>query len=470
MSNNSSPQSQPKNAIDSTFSIEKLPITVNGVYKVATGLTKQTTMGDIKYAMLSVTDANFSADSLSNFAVFEKWQGNERMLDDQTKIFKLIRLWRSLPGDQLQHVKFFIKAKKRILQQAEGKSRIYQHNLKYQDMSVASQVTHAVDAKSKYEFCTLSPDLQKTWNYERIKRNNNKSSYIKKQLLIANNPSSFEKQDNEYGTSNSISSRDSSASSNASASTELNQRTTMDRYASIKRTNRSRKSTVQKVDEPKVATIQHSDLALKESFINLVNMQNQLINKQNSQLKSETENAEMSEYLQVYNSYFSAQFQLNEKLEEIQMLRNELDTLKSLEKKDCSDDGLLLKASRNLATSISIKNQQKERMSKLDGELARLDDIIQLKQPYLDSLHEELDILEELSIKENSLINVKQLSANFLDANNNETTSQKLGPVTKLNVSSDNESDTGISSVTSEDLSNRTINRINQGRHLETLV
>jgi hypothetical protein len=467
MSNQSSPHSQPK-SIDGSFSIEKLPITVNGVDKVATGLNKKTTMGDIKYAMLSVTDPDFRPDCLNNYAVFESWQGNERMLDDQTKIFKLIRLWKSLPGNQLDNVKFFVKAKKRALQQAEAKSQLFQHKLRYEDMS-------AVD-KSKFKFCTLSPDMQKTWNLERIKRNNNKSSYIKKQLLIANKPICFEKPENEYGTLTSMSSRDSSLSSNHSASAEAKVNANKDRYASIKRINRSRNSTVQKVDEPKSAKLQSADSALKESFINLVNMQNKLINKQNQQLKDELEKAaqsinndEKSEFFQVYNSFFSAQAELNEKMEEIHALRAELNKLKTVKNKTAENSDLFLKANMQLSSSISIENRQTERMNQLGNELARLDDIIKLKQRYVESLHEELAILEELSIKE-SMINVHKESPHYLDANNNEITSQS-DRSTKLNVSSDNESDTGISSVNSDDMvSNGHYIKINQVHHLETLV
>ena len=92
--------------------VETLPISVNGREKVASGLTKRTTIDDIIFAMLSVSDSKFTRDNLVDYAIFEKWQGNERMLDGKLKIYKIIRLWQSLPGDQLNQVKFTIKKRK----------------------------------------------------------------------------------------------------------------------------------------------------------------------------------------------------------------------------------------------------------------------------------------------------------------------------------------------------------------------
>jgi hypothetical protein len=496
----SPPQSQSQsNAID--FVLEKLSICVNGKDKIATGLTKQTTMSDIKYAMLSVTDPEFRPSELDNYAVFEKWQGNERMLDDRTKIYKLVRLWKSLPGNQLQNVKFVIKTKKRGMQQPELKTHIIQYKSNCQ--MVPSQGKRPAEISKKYEFCTLSPQSEpKALNLERAKRNNQnqKSSYLKKQLLIANQPIDCERQINEYGTLTSMSSRDSSVSCSPRHhepdSGKLRQGTTMDRYASIKKTNRSRKSTVQKVEEPRVGqhSVHRSNLDLKESFINLVNMQSELISKQHDQLKQEQDgtgdsksshlsanDTEIKECLSLYNSYFNTQVELNEKMQEIQLLKRELNDLKSLKKKaahrlefESSEEGLIHKASNKLTSTIAMYNLQNNRMGQLSKDLTRLDDIIRLKQRYVASLEQELNILDELSAKESTAFARQNQPSHLLDGNNNEMDEriiEQRKAVTKLNTSSDNDSDTGISSVNSEDFGNVVSSKQNQIiQPLETLV
>ena len=69
--------------------VEKLPIVINGNEKYASGLTKRTTVDDVKYAMLSVSEPSFQIEHLDDYALFEKWQGNERILDGKIKIYKL---------------------------------------------------------------------------------------------------------------------------------------------------------------------------------------------------------------------------------------------------------------------------------------------------------------------------------------------------------------------------------------------
>src|SRR5690606_25625511 len=95
-----------------------------------------------------------TGEQLASYAMFEKWQGSERMLDDAIKIHKLIKLWKSLPGHQLASVKFLIKPKRNY--------------------------------NNKYSFCALSPDTHKSGNHERIKRNKTTTSCIKNELLINN--------------------------------------------------------------------------------------------------------------------------------------------------------------------------------------------------------------------------------------------------------------------------------------------
>lgn len=92
--------------------LDKIPIKVNGVDRYATGLSKTTTIDEIKYAMLSVSEPTFRPEESGNYGVFEKWNGHERLLEGKSKIYKVISFWKSLPGDQLSQVKFVIKKKK----------------------------------------------------------------------------------------------------------------------------------------------------------------------------------------------------------------------------------------------------------------------------------------------------------------------------------------------------------------------
>lgn len=92
--------------------LDKIPIRVNGVDRFATGLSKTTTIEEIKYAMLSVSEPGFRPEENASYGLFEKWHGHERLLENKSKIYKVINFWKSLPGDQLSQVKFIIKKKK----------------------------------------------------------------------------------------------------------------------------------------------------------------------------------------------------------------------------------------------------------------------------------------------------------------------------------------------------------------------
>jgi hypothetical protein len=158
--------------------IDRLPITINGSEKYATGLNKRTTIDDIKFAMLTVTELTFKPDQLEEYGIFEKWQGNERLLDGKIKIYKLVRLWQSLPGDQLSQVQFIIKKKKtqQQIKLAFRDSNIVEQPIKHQPHVCKPKQE---EEKKKFAFCTLSPAMQKTWNLEKAKR---KTSYLKKRL------------------------------------------------------------------------------------------------------------------------------------------------------------------------------------------------------------------------------------------------------------------------------------------------
>jgi hypothetical protein len=223
--------------------MEKLPITVNGREKFATGLNKQTTIDDIKFAMLSVTQPEFKMQMLNEYAIVERWQGNERMLDGRIKIHKLLRLWQSVPGNQLEHVQFYVKKIARAPHTEAAKLTVRDENVP----------ARPAKDNARFAFCTLSPDMAKTWHVEKAKRGQAKSSYVKRQLqLIADKCDAHESSDD---------------GENAESPAES--------YASIKRTNRSRTCTIQKTS---------NESRLRAEFIDLVNKQNEIIAKQLNKL------------------------------------------------------------------------------------------------------------------------------------------------------------------------------------------
>ena len=120
----------------------KLPIIINGQEKFATGLTTKTTINDVKFAMLLALDQQFDQEMLDEYGMFEKWQDNERILDGKVKMYKIIKTWQSLPGDQLSQVQFQIK---RRLKPS-----------KVQNMLIKAKFIKEKEYL-KYEFCSLSP-------------------------------------------------------------------------------------------------------------------------------------------------------------------------------------------------------------------------------------------------------------------------------------------------------------------------
>ena len=121
--------------------MEQIKIFVNGSEKLATGLTKETTVDDIKFAMLYSSVPKFKAQMLNDYGLFEQWQSNERLLDSNVKIYKIVKLWKQIPGDQLSQVKFVIKQK------------------------CSSKSNENKKMSKEFKYCSLSPSVQKTWNF-----------------------------------------------------------------------------------------------------------------------------------------------------------------------------------------------------------------------------------------------------------------------------------------------------------------
>jgi hypothetical protein len=379
--------------------MEKLPITVNGREKFATGLNKQTTIDDIKFAMLSVTQPEFKLHMLDEYALVEKWQGNERMLGGRIKIYKLLRLWQSVPGNQLDNVQFYIKKIAHAPHREVAKLTVRDENVPQQQVAKANA--------SKFAFCTLSPENTKTWNLEKTKRSQVKTSYVKRQLqLIADNQES---------------------------SDDVTNMNNAESYASIKRINRSKKSTIKK-------TANTNENALREEFIDLVTKQNEIIDKQLSKLSLSSKTP-------------SKKSTLSSKLTQS-----------------------IIKTSKKLINSIDINSKQTEEVSEMNNVLCKMDDMITLKTKFIESLEKELQVLDEMHDEEDEDM-LADSDTQFLIAtkkqNSTSTLLSKLSSKSSLLSSlsiglaqygnksaySECDSDTGISSACSDD-----------SHHLETLV
>ncbi len=427
---------------------EKLPIILNGAEKFATGLTKRTTVEDIIFAMLSVSEPTFKPEHLADYGIVEKWQGNERVLDGKIKIYKLIRLWKSLPGNQLQQVKFIIK--KRVTRTKP-------------------------ESKNQFAHCTMSPAMVKGWNVEKVQR---KTSFVQRQLEMAASEGTFV----TVYSSDESSDVDSDLNSETSEDVEHNKLTDHKRFASIKRFNRSRNSSVRQI---------------KKSFIDLVNKQNEIIDKQLNQIsetrsKSRSLKAKKSvdindedvkqafsvddkhakEYSILCKNYFKVQSCLNSKVQKINDLKSELDQINgAVSGADMKVQEKVAKINRKLQAKIDITNCQNEKLNNMSLALSKVDDVITLKEKFIQSLELELQQLDSSNKKslattsESARSSTSSTSSVFTSISSVSTSqyanANGMVHTNKQKFSyADNESDTGISSANSEEFNS----------HLETLV
>lgn len=198
--------------------MDQIKIFVNGSEKLATGLTKETTVDDIKFAMLYSTVPKFKSEMLNDYGLFEQWQSSERLLDSNVKIYKIIKIWKQIPGDQLSQVKFVIKQK------------------------CSPKTNENKKALKEFKYCSLSPSVQKTWN-ENLLEKKKKSSYVQKQFEKLNNI------EDDLASINSIPSSAWSSGNESETECDNQNKTTRKRYASIKRVNRIRNSSVKRINE-----------------------------------------------------------------------------------------------------------------------------------------------------------------------------------------------------------------------------
>lgn len=443
---------------------DKLPITINGSEKFATGLTKRTTVEDIIFAMLSVSDPSFKPDNLCEYGIVERWQGNERILDGKIKIYKLIRLWKSLPGDQLQQVKFIIK--KRAM-------RLSSRNVNIEATTTKVAPKLETSKNNKFSYCTMSPSLTKTWNVEKSQR---KNSFVQRQLEMA-------ASENTFVTVYSDSDSTDIDSDTSEEESEENKLKNHKRFASIKRFNRSRKSSVRQI---------------KKSFIELVNKQNEIIDKQLNQIsdtRSKTKSLKgkktidintedikevfgedkAEEYSIMCKNYFKLQNCLNSKLQTIDQLKTELEQIKTTPASEMHMQEKVAKMNMKLQSKIEVTNSQTEKLNDMSMTLNKADDVICLKEKFIQSLEQELQQLDYSNKKSMAstsesaksstssiFTSISSILTSQYGSNNNANGNGLVQSSNKQQKFSygDNESDTGISSANSEEFNS----------HLETLV
>jgi hypothetical protein len=505
------------NSHHQTFGVDKLPIHINGFEKYATGLTKRTTVDDVKFAMLSVSDSKFNPSMLEEFGIFESWQGNERLLDGKIKIYKLIRLWQSLPGDQLSQVKFMIKKRKPQSHQHIAQMAKVQ-KLTCRDANLLEQTNQRTKTpvSKRFAFCTLSPAMQKTWNEEKIKR---KSSFIQRQLTKAASQNlteaGYESSSSVLSSNSAFCSSYETDNSSSDVDDDLNsdKQRQHKRYASIKRFNRSKKSNIKQTQQ------------IKKEFIDLVNKQNEIIDKQlnkitnlesgkksnkvidfveklrsrsletrKSKVRSKQNNIHISEqdvseafsvenvqeYTQLCKDYFKVEHNLTNKLNKIEKLKIELDEIRSNSTSSNNLNKSIKKTNKKLLNSIDTNKIQTEKLNDLSSALTRIDDVITLKSKFIQSLEDELQRLENESdsgVKEIKIYKEVDLNNNVhsnltympvLDANEQKkslaytstsSTSSSSSVFTSISSISTSQNGNGFNSVNSQcNLNNRSKN------------
>ena len=489
-----------------SYIVDSLPIHINGNEKYATGLTKRTTIDDVKYAILSCTiNCTFDALNLNDYAIFERWQGNERILDGNIKIYKLIRLWKSLPGNQLDSVKFIIKKRKNI-----------------QTITNTHKLAHN----------TASPSMCKTWNSNKAANALRKSSTKR-----------------DKSSSSSVESSNEESSNNSDDPINRYEK----RYSSIRKFNRAKRSTVCKNEER------------RETFLDLVSKQSEIIERQqhklensdklikkyvqtcirrvrssvsnnirskslekdeiqdskkNEKVKSKQrqpsksrersssirrlivkddplkdqlavtpndihqtfenvlDEKQMEEYANLCNNYFKLQKNVCFNKNKIEELNNELITMK--QQTTVVNHQLARETTQKIQTSVQTYDKQSDKLTHLGDALNRIDEIILLKSNLIKSLETELKKIEDEQLFDIKPQHQTQSSKKLTPSSSTSSTISSFSSASSILTSvseqgknsnnlmsnkttqmfGDNDSDTGISSANSDDFAHQ----------LETLV
>lgn len=276
--------------------IQNLPIIVNGVEKFASGITKDTTVDDVKFAMLCATDSSFTPDMIYDYGVFLEYQQSENLLEGSLKIYKIVR---SLQN-QLEQVKFLIK--KRI--------------------SISKSKQQEKSQQKAFKFCSLSPSVQKTWNESRLLR---KSSFVKKQFEVLNQNCDDNASLMSIPTSAWSSDRDEESDS------ENRFAIVKKRYASIKQLNQARNACIKKTSESEIKIQQIDQLRAELKSI-----------KEDFKCKSSKTNQIDSNLTLKHQLIQSLEYELNQigKLEDVKLIRKNLPTTNSSSSIKSTDSGV----------------------------------------------------------------------------------------------------------------------------------
>ncbi len=419
---------------------------INGKEKVASGLTKRTTINDIKYALLSVSEKDHF--NIDDYGIFENWQDNERILDGNLKIYKLIRLWKSLPGNQLANVKFVIKKRK--------------------SLSALADITNKQKGQK-------SPSQNKSWAKSRVLRN--------KQQQAQEKHTNSESTDDDIDTlrADIDNKRQQIRSRSRSTRPQQQQQT---RYSSVKRTNRTRTSTIRKTfidlvhKQNELIDRQLTTMAQKDNDLNRmrtlkkrsksmeaktdvlsVKDSDSLINVNKNDILNVFDNVldgkEANEYVNLCNKYFRVEKQLDENKTRL---------------------GRLAANYKVHKTALDLNERQTSKLNDLASALTSMDKIIYLKTNLIQTLENELKYLDNTDELVQS--NGHRVSSSSSASSAQSSTSSLMSSVSQHGIHlpmahqnttviystccHDNESDTGISMANSDDSTNST--------QLETLV
>ncbi|XP_076114654.1 ras association domain-containing protein 10-like isoform X1 [Mytilus galloprovincialis] len=78
--------------MDSTEAVTEIPVWFTGTQRWVTGLTKRTTCDDVIYALL-YNDGKHEDERTDKYTIYERWRDVERPLQGRTKILKIWKAW-----------------------------------------------------------------------------------------------------------------------------------------------------------------------------------------------------------------------------------------------------------------------------------------------------------------------------------------------------------------------------------------
>lgn len=186
--------------------------------------------------------------------------------------------------------------------------------------------------------------------------------------------------------------------------------------------------------------------------------------------RNKEETTTSTDYQQIFADYLTVETYLQAKLDKIEQLKKELSSLTRQTSTQNKLKSMLFKANKRLQTSLELEAKQADEMHTMGAACARLDDIIDLKQASIVTLENELKRLEDMmmteqqeptrslskSVSTSSTLSSQSSRSSILQLSSIRSSAGSLACPTYVS-GSDNDSDTGISSVNSDDLQIETL-------------